>query len=156
MSLMSKSQFAASCGVHRSRISHYISDGKLDGAAIVGVGRKAMIDSDVALRQLRLRLDSNQMCGLNGLNTNFSGKPRPAKRAAPAPAPVADLTPFILDVEDTAYRLSAAIAAKYTVSQKEAQAVLRSRYGEIERLTGDPNWLGWIKQDIADEVAGVF
>jgi hypothetical protein len=55
---LTKSQFAASCGVHRSRVSHWISDKKLDGDAIIGAGRKALINVEVALRQLRERLDS--------------------------------------------------------------------------------------------------
>jgi len=73
---VSKSQFAKIINVHRSRISHHIADGKIDGAAIVGTGRKSLIDVDVAIRQLQLRLDDNQMCGLNGLSTNLS-PPKP-------------------------------------------------------------------------------
>ena len=62
MTLMRKSAFAAQCGVHKSRLSHWLADKKLDGAAIVGVGRTALIDAPIALDQLRLRLDIDRTC----------------------------------------------------------------------------------------------
>jgi hypothetical protein len=80
MTLLRKIDFAAHCNVHRSRVSHWIRDGHISGPAIVGSGRKAMIDADIALRQLRERLDVDGLVR-TGLNTRLY--PAPAKRAAP-------------------------------------------------------------------------
>ena len=50
--ILSKADFARQVGVTRSRVSQWIAEGKLDGAALVIVGQSARIDADVARRQL--------------------------------------------------------------------------------------------------------
>jgi hypothetical protein len=71
MTTVSKSQFAKICGVDKSRVSHWLADGKLEADALVGSGRRAMIDVEKARAQLRRNLDSTQMNGLNGLSTDL-------------------------------------------------------------------------------------
>ena len=45
------------CDVTKGRVSQWITVGQISGAAIVGEGRTAMIDSEIALAQLKERLD---------------------------------------------------------------------------------------------------
>ena len=71
MSAIRKGQFAELCGVSAARVSQWISEGKIDGAAIVGEGRMAMIDPDRARAQLRTRLAINERFGENGLSTKL-------------------------------------------------------------------------------------
>jgi hypothetical protein len=68
MASVKKAQFARMCNVSRTRVTQWCKEGKIDGAALVG----AMIDPDVALRQLKSRLDSDQMATMNGLNTRLN------------------------------------------------------------------------------------
>ena len=63
---VSKSQFAAMIGVSRGRVSQWLRAGKIDGAALIGEGRAARIDVDLARRQLDARLDLGQRLGANG------------------------------------------------------------------------------------------
>ena len=137
MSLMRKSAFAAQCGVHRSRVSHWIRDKKLDGAAIVGVGRSAMIDAVEAGRQLRLRLDSDQMCGLNGLNTNLSGKPRPVKVARPAVNLLEEITIF----EAAGWRIARAlVSAGWPTTERKAWDTLMEGLNRLDEQQLDAKW----------------
>jgi DNA-binding transcriptional regulator YdaS (Cro superfamily) len=57
---MTKTAFAALCGVSRPRVSQWIVQRKIDGAALVGVGHRARIDVEIARAQLRQRLDVSQ------------------------------------------------------------------------------------------------
>jgi hypothetical protein len=70
--IVTKSQFADMSNVGRPRVSQWIGEGKISGDAIVGTGRRAMIDVEKARRQLRERLDSDKMCGLQGLDTKLA------------------------------------------------------------------------------------
>ena len=63
---VSKSEAAAAIGVSPSRLSHWLSEGKIDGAAVVGSGRGALIDVDLARAQLDARLHLGQRLGANG------------------------------------------------------------------------------------------
>lgn len=69
--IVSKGEFAALLGVHKSRVSQYISSGRIDGAALVGEGREQRIRVAVACEQLRRRLDPGQRLG-NGLGTRLT------------------------------------------------------------------------------------
>ena len=69
--LMRKGAFAKMINVTPGRVSQYIKARQIDGAAIVGTGRAAMLDPAVAIKQLQLRLDDTQMATMNGLNTKL-------------------------------------------------------------------------------------
>ncbi len=63
---VTKAEFASLVGVSRGRVSQWLRAGKIDGAAIVGEGRDARIDAELAKRQLDARLDLGQRLGANG------------------------------------------------------------------------------------------
>ena len=63
--LMSKTDFAAWIGVGQSAVSNYIALGQISPASIVGEGRHAKIDANLAIADLRERLD---VAGSQSLN----------------------------------------------------------------------------------------
>ena len=65
MPAIRKSEFARLVNVSAPCVSQWISGGKTDGAAIVGEGRSALIDPELARAQLRERLAINERYGLN-------------------------------------------------------------------------------------------
>ena len=67
---ISKGEFARRRNVSPGRVSQWIAEGKISGAAIVGEGRSAQIDEVVACAQLNVRLDPDQRHSANGLSTN--------------------------------------------------------------------------------------
>lgn len=67
---LSKGDFAKLINVSAGRVSQYISEGKLTGAALDGEGRRAKIRVPTALAELRMKLDVGQMMG-NGLDTHL-------------------------------------------------------------------------------------
>jgi hypothetical protein len=82
--LVSKTAFAALLRVHASRVSQYISQSKIYGDAIVGVGRHARIRVSVATEQLKKSLDVDQRIGANGRARLDDLSPPPAiPEAAP-------------------------------------------------------------------------
>jgi hypothetical protein len=58
--IATKKQFAEIAGVSAARVSQWLSSGQINGPALVGEGRHARIRTEVALHQLRLRLDADQ------------------------------------------------------------------------------------------------
>ena len=62
----------------KGNVTHWLTAGHIDGAALVGEGRMAKIDVELAMAQLQERLSVDERFGLNGLNTNLE---------PPAPAP---------------------------------------------------------------------
>jgi hypothetical protein len=58
--ISTKKRFAEIAGVSAARVSQWLSSGQINGAALVGEGRHARIRTEVALAQLRLRLDADQ------------------------------------------------------------------------------------------------
>lgn len=87
---ITKSEFARRRKVTPGRVSQWISEGKIDGAALIGQGREQKIVETVACEQLKTRLDTSQRFG-NGLGTSLD--PPQAPSAAAAPAQVLPLTP---------------------------------------------------------------
>jgi DNA-binding transcriptional regulator YdaS (Cro superfamily) len=57
---VSKAQFAKLVGVSAPRVSQWLSAGQINGDAIVGEGRHARLRPNIALAQLRARLDIDQ------------------------------------------------------------------------------------------------
>jgi hypothetical protein len=75
--IVSKGRFAELCNVSPGRVSQWISEGKLSGAAIVGTGRSAQIDVDLGKAQVKASRDVDQAHSGNGLATNLeSDAPR--------------------------------------------------------------------------------
>lgn len=92
--VISKGEFARRRGVSPGRVSQWISEGKIGGAAIVGEGRAAQIRETVAVEQLRRKLDPMQMTA-NGLTTNLAPPPPASPQPSPSAPPLsADLLPF--------------------------------------------------------------
>jgi hypothetical protein len=71
MTIMRKADFARRCNVSRQRVDQWSKAGQIDGKALIGTGRAQRIDVDVALAQLKLRLDFDQRFGLKGLWTTL-------------------------------------------------------------------------------------
>ncbi len=63
---VTKSEFAELIGVSRGRVSQMLAARQIDGDAIVGEGRSARINVEVARAQLDARLDLGQRLGANG------------------------------------------------------------------------------------------
>ena len=84
--VVSKGQFARLANVSPGRVSQWIAEGKISGAALVGEGRGAQIRVSVAQQQLRSRMDIGQRFG-NGIDTNLSA---PASTASAPPSPALD------------------------------------------------------------------
>lgn len=80
MEIVTKGEFARLRGVSQGRVSQWLSEGKIDATALVGEGRSARINVEVATAQLRARLDPTQLTGLNASGTDLSSR-------APAPPP---------------------------------------------------------------------
>lgn len=87
---ITKSEFARRRNVSAPRVSQYIDEGKIDGAALVGKGRDQKIVESIACRQLAERLNPSQRNGINGLATRLDA-PAPPSQAPLPPAPE-DLT----------------------------------------------------------------
>lgn len=58
--LVRKANLAARLGVTPARVSQWLSEGKISDDAIVGTGRYALIDEDIARAQLDARIDRVQ------------------------------------------------------------------------------------------------
>src|SRR5260370_22583557 len=68
--IVSKSQFATLTNVSCARVSQWVTEGKISGAALVGTGRRARIRVNGALEQLRRKIDVGQSLG-NGISTRL-------------------------------------------------------------------------------------
>lgn len=62
---VTKSAFAALCGVSRARVAQWLAKGQIDGDAIVGTGHRARIRAEVAQAQLDERLDVTKRISAN-------------------------------------------------------------------------------------------
>lgn len=80
--VVSKGAFAEIIGVTPGRVSQYLKDGQIGPDALVGEGRRAKIDVEVAKAQLKETLDINQRMG-NGLETNLDKATPPAASEEP-------------------------------------------------------------------------
>ncbi len=94
--LVSKSDFAKICNVSAGRVSQWIRENKITGAALVGTGQRARIRRSIAQEQLKARLDVGQRFGMNGLATKLETPVTPVAAIqlpgyqAPVTLPLAD------------------------------------------------------------------
>jgi hypothetical protein len=92
LAVVRKSEFAKIANVTKGNVTHWINAGHISGAALVGEGRTAMIDVELAMAQLKERLSVNERFGLNGLDTNLEAPldlPVPEVRESEVSPPVA-------------------------------------------------------------------
>lgn len=66
MNGVSKAEFAEVMGVTRQRVSQWLGARQIDGEALIGEGRGARINVEVARQQLHDRLSLSQRLGANG------------------------------------------------------------------------------------------
>jgi len=81
---MSKGDFAKHIKVSAARVSQYIQSGIIGPEALIGEGRNARIDVEVATAQISQRRHVGQSLG-NGLMTRLEGKPAPASLSSATP-----------------------------------------------------------------------
>jgi hypothetical protein len=77
LAVVRKSEFAKIANVSKGNVTHWLTSGHISGDAIVGEGRLAMIDVDLATAQLQERLSINERFGLNGLDTKLEAPVSP-------------------------------------------------------------------------------
>jgi hypothetical protein len=131
--VISKAEFARRRGVTPGRVSQWISEKKIIGAAIVGEGRGAQIRESVAVAQLRTRLDPMQMTA-NGLSTNLA--PPPAAEVLPfapsPPAPSVTPPPVADGVEE---KIKRARLEQIERQNREAQRDEALKAGQLTNVT---------------------
>jgi hypothetical protein len=66
MTAVTKAEFAELMNVTRQRVSQWLSARQIDGEALVGEGRTARINVEIARQQLSARLSLSQHLGANG------------------------------------------------------------------------------------------
>lgn len=145
--VFSKGEFARRRNVSPGRVSQWISEGKISGAALVGEGRSARIRESVAVQQLRGKLEPMQMTG-NGLSTRLDAPPPtadvlPLAPAAAPPAAASAVPPSTPPAGDTVEdKIKAARLEALERANREAErdeAVKSGRLTDIElatRITG--------------------
>ena len=132
--LVSKGKFAEMVGRTPAAVSQWIAGGKLSGAALVGEGRFAQVNVEVALQQLGITLDLGQQLAQSA--PILSGATIPAPAAAPASAEPSlfsqpqQLPPAPVPVDDDQRRLLAARADREELARAKDIAAAKERDGE--------------------------
>jgi hypothetical protein len=80
---ISKSEFARRRNVTPGRVTQWIDEGKISGAALMGEGRTSRIFESIAVDQLRRSLDIHQRLGNGGATHLNLDPPAPAAPRAP-------------------------------------------------------------------------
>jgi hypothetical protein len=131
--IVTKSQFARACNISPARVTQHLKSGKIDGAAIIGSGRGARLDLEVAQAQLKLRLDVDQRYSMNGLSTRLDGA-APAVRApteTDIEVEVAYAAVVLVRVFDAELkRLAEASAHRYDTPPGGAHEVFKQEFAE--------------------------
>ncbi len=127
--IVSKSDFAAACNVTPSCVANWISRGKISDGALVGEGRGARIKFDIAMAQLKERLDPSQRFGLNGISTKLDDAPTTPHGPSPPPSAARPSgQPFEPSVEDQIKREKLLQAQLATSRAKEQDRLSRGVY----------------------------
>ncbi len=126
MQVVSKSQFAALRNVSPGRVTQWITAGLIGPEALIGEGRTARINVDVAVAHLAERLDPNQRFGLNGLATRLAESaegPSSSTSLQPPEVPPRTLAP-VIDSDEAAIKAQKRRQAELTTERMEEQARL--------------------------------
>jgi hypothetical protein len=133
--LVSKSQFARECDVSPARVSQWINEGKITPDAIVGEGRSAKIDADLATQQVYSRRDVGQSLG-NGKDTQLSKVSlQQTPPATVQPLPIQQS--MQLEGEVSASRPSAPAKGSLDETKNDADAIQRLKRLKLEREAED-------------------
>jgi hypothetical protein len=133
--IVTKGEFAAAIGVSPGRVSQYIAERKIFGAALRGEGRAARIHLPTARAQLQKTLEPSQHLGGNGqalrgtLFEQVSAPAEPALNAKPARHPVASAPSLIPEppLDDIAAERLKQMRIK-TAQAERQEALERGRY----------------------------
>lgn len=133
--LVSKGKFAEMVGRTPAAVSQWIAGGKLSGAALVGEGRFAQVNVEVALQQLGITLDLGQQLAQSAPILSGATLPAPAPAAAPMAAEPSlfsqpQLPPAPAQVDDDQRRLLAARADREELARAKDIAAAKERDGE--------------------------
>lgn len=124
LTLVTKTKLAEELGVGKSAVSNWIERGIISGDAIVGEGRKAKINLELARDQVRKKRDIGQSFG-NGIATKVSP---PKAIQEEFSASLRDLQPRDdQDAETTQPR------AHPTVEDEAQEKILKARLERLER-----------------------
>lgn len=138
---ITKGEFATRRGVTPARVSQWLADGAISGDAIVGSGRHARIDEDLACQQLDDRLDLHQR-EANGGRTSFAmALPPDAQTGMEIGRIIARVTDGVMP------QLAAAVAEEFKHSTKDVLVTLRRAWRDIaaarQRESGVPPSLNY-------------
>jgi hypothetical protein len=129
MTILSKSAFARAVNVTPGRVTQWLRAKQVSGRAVIGEGRSAKINLELAREQLKLRLDTDQRY-INGLDTRLDDP-------APAKAPEAVLIDEIGEYfEGEIPRLAEGLAAARGVSLQVAYFIGEEWFEAIEGVRG--------------------
>ncbi len=121
MLTMTKADFARECGVSQARVSQWITEGKIGPECLVGEGRTAKVNVELAKQQVGLRRDPGQSLG-NGIGTRLFDQP-----ATPTATPPA----FRSDRDDVAQRIQ---EERLEAEQRKNRIAAREELVEQGRL----------------------
>lgn len=121
--IATKSEFAALTNVHPSRVSQWLSQGKIHGDAIVGEGRHARIRVALAKEQLRQTLNIDQRISANARAQLDSA-------AAPGDAAVPPLSPAPPTIDE---KLKRERLEQYELANERAREERSARAGVYTR-----------------------
>lgn len=120
MPTFTKTEFAERRHVTKARVSQWIKEGKIPPEALVGEGRNAKIDEDIALQHLNRGLDPDQRAG-HGLGTNLT------------PAPIAAIAPAASAPIGEGQPVDQGAAAPAAVVDDRQDRVLDARLEDLQR-----------------------
>lgn len=154
--IVRKGEFAQICNVTPGRVSQWIKERKIHGAALVGEGRDQRVRVTLAQAQLRKVLDIGQRFG-NGLATRLQAPPPARQQEAPRP-------PEATTVEDRIKAEKLRQAEMATRRQQEEERARRGMYvlavdarAESARVAGTIlKFLEGGLNDLAGELAARF
>jgi hypothetical protein len=136
--IVRKSEFASMRNVSPGRVTQWISAGQIGPEALVGAGRNARINVQIANAHLRERLDPGQRFGLNGITTRLDDAPAPAP-PPPAPRETPLAPPPVVDTIEARIKAEKLRQAELTTRRAEEQDRLSRGVYILARDARDEN-----------------